>query len=251
MPIRTARRRGKDENPPEAGWRSRTHATPAFLLPEDNEPDARDDPMPEWTRPPTDWREEYDLIADRFQRFGLTRPGAPGPGNPCALRLKLPGPRAAARPVEPGTTHDDRAWIKHPHLFTSRLDGGWNVFINRTSRRIGTLAKSGGQIELRRNDQWSTLLAVVPQDGAEQLLEPPLLRRTLGLAHLVFSARWPPGPPTLRRPDEYSKRKRAAPAPKRTECTPPRNPQEPATTRTSRPSRGPTGRPPPGPKKKS
>ncbi len=214
MPIRTARRRGKDENPPEAGWRSRTHATPAFLLPEDNEPDARDDPMPEWTRPPTDWREEHDLVADRFQRFGLTRPGAPGPDNPCALRLKLPDPRAAARPVEPETTHDDRAWVKRPYLFTPRGDGGWNVVLQHTSRRIGTLADNGGQVELRRADHWSTLLAVVPRPDGRALLDPPLLGRTLGLAHLVFSFRWPPGPPTVRLPDEYRKPKKAAPAPR-------------------------------------
>ncbi len=214
MPIRTTRRVGKDEDPPETGWRSRAHAMPAFLRPEDHEPDARDDPIPEWRRPPADWREEYDLIADRFQRFGLTRPGAPGPGNPCALRLKLPDPRAAARPVEPGTTHDDRAWVKRPYLFTPRGDDGWNVLLQHTSRRIGTLADNGGQVELRRADHWSTLLAVMPQPDGQTLLDPPLLGRTLGLAHLVFSLRWPPGPPTVRLPDQYRKPKKAAPAPR-------------------------------------
>ncbi len=84
MPITTAPRRGKDEDPPEAERHDKTHAMPAFLRPDDHEPDARDDPMPAWRRPPADWREEHDLVAGRMQQFGLTRPGAPGPDNPPA-----------------------------------------------------------------------------------------------------------------------------------------------------------------------
>lgn len=213
MPTRTttARLRGGDD-PREADCRPDDPNVPAFLLPEDNEPDASDDLMPEWRRPPVDWREEHDLVAGRRQQLGLAPPGAPGPDNPCALRLKLPGPRAAARPVERGTTHDDRAWIKRPYLFTPRADGSWNVFVNNSSRRVGTIALSGERIELHRTDHWSTLLAVVPQAGGEPLLEPPLLGRTLGLAHRVFSTRWPPGPPTVRLPDEYRKPRKAAAA---------------------------------------
>ncbi len=203
MAIRTARPRHEDEDPPEADYGNPAHATPAFLRPETHEPDARDDPLPEWTRPPADWREEHDLIAGRIQLRGLTPPGAPTADNPCALRLKLPGPHAAAQPVEPGTTHDDRAYIKRPHLFIPREDGGWNVLLSSSNRQVGTLADTGEQIEIRRADQWSTLLAVVPHSGTEPLLQPPLLGRALGVAHLVFTARWPPGPPTVRLPDEY------------------------------------------------
>ncbi len=214
MRITTARRRGKDEDPPEADRHGNTHAMPAFPRPEDHEPNARDDPMPAWRRPPADRREEQDLVAGRMQQLGLTRPGAPGPDNPCALRLKLPGPHAAARRVEPGTTHDDRAWVKRPYLFTPSGDGGWNVVLQHTTRRIGTLAENREQVEPRRADHWSTLLAVVPRPDGRALLDPPLLGRTLGLAHLVFSFRWPPGPPTVRLPDEYRKPKKAAPAPR-------------------------------------
>ena len=143
----------------------------------------------------------------------LTPPGALSPDNPCALRLKLPGARAAATPVKPGTTHDDRAWIRRSHLFTPREDDGWNVVVHNSNRRVGTLTDTGGQVEIRRAAPWSTLPTVVPQPGEQKLLKPPLLGRTLGLAHLVFSVRWPPGPPTVRLPDEYRKPKKTAPAP--------------------------------------
>ncbi|MYH30462.1 MAG: hypothetical protein F4137_16800 [Acidobacteria bacterium] len=205
MPSRTARPRGKDEDPPEPYCRSgQTHAMPAFLRPETNEPTAQDDPLSDWTRLPVDWREEYDLTAGRIQLRGLAAPGAPGPAHPCALRLKLPGAEAAARPAEPGATHDDRAWVLAPYLFTPHGDG-WNVTVRNTSRVVGTVTDTGARVELRRADHWSTLLAVVEHAGEQQLLEPPLLRRTLGLAKLVFEARWPPGPPIVRLPDEYRK----------------------------------------------
>ena len=214
MPTRTAtaRRRGGDD-PREADFRRGDPGTPAFLRPETNEPDARDEPLPEWTRPPGDWREEHDLAAGRTQLRGLAPPGAAGPDNPCALRLKLPGPRAAARPAEPGTSHNEHAYIKRPFLFTPRGDGGWNVALRNSNQRVGTLAETAGQVEIRRADQWSTLLAVVPRSGPGALLEPPLLGRTLGLAHLVFSFRWPAGPPGVRLPDNY--RKTGKPTPKR------------------------------------
>ena len=212
MPRNTARLRGKDEDPPDADEGRRNRAVAAFLRPESNEPTAQDDPVPNWTRPPTDWREEHDLAAGGIQLRGLAAPGAPGPDNPCALRLKLPGPEAAARPAGPGTTHDDRAWVLAPYLFTPRGDGGWNVTVRRTSRLAGTVADTGARIELRRADHWSTLLAVVEHAGDRQLLEAPLLGRTLGLAKLVFDARWPAGPPIVRLPDEY--RTKRTPAPK-------------------------------------
>lgn len=203
----TARLRGGDD-PPEGDFQPDDRKRPAFLRPESNEPDARDDPLPEWTRPPADWREEHDLAAGRRQLRGLAPPGAATAGNPCALRLKLPGERAAARPAEPGTAHDGRAWIKRRFLFTPRDDGGWNVLLRNSSQRVGALADTGGQVEIRRADQGATLLAIVPQPGAQRLLEPPLLGRTLGLAHLVFSVRWPPGPPTVRLPGDYRQPKR-------------------------------------------
>lgn len=214
MPSNTARWHARDEDPPDAG-RSCRGPAPAFLRPETNEPTAQDDPLPKWTRPPADWREEHDLAAGRIQLRGLAAPGAPGPDNPCALRLKLPGAEAAARPAGPGRTHDDRAWVLAPYLFTPRADGGWNVTVRHTSRLAGTVADTGTRIELRRADHWSTLLAVVDHAGSEQLLEAPLLGHTLGLAKLVFDARWPAGPPIVRLPDEYRKPKKAAPAPKR------------------------------------
>ena len=214
MPTRTAtaRLRGGDD-PREADCRPDHPNVPAFLRPETNEPDARNDPLPEWTRPPADWREEHDVTAGRRQLLGLAPPGAPTAENPCALRLKLPGARAATTPVEPGTTHDDGAWIRRPHLFTPRGNGGWNVVVHNSSRRVGTLTDTGGQVEIRRTDPCSTLLAVVPQPGEQKLLEPPLLGRALGLAHLVFSVRWPPGPPAVRLPDEYRKPTKTAPGP--------------------------------------
>ena len=208
------RRHGKNEDPAEDDARRHGATGPAFLRPETNEPDERDDPLPEWRRPPIDWREEHDLVAGRRQVLGLAPPGAPTTDNPCALRLKLPGARAAATRVEPGTTHDDRAWIRRPHLFTPREDGGWNVVVHNSIRRVGTLTDTGGQVEIRRADPWSTLLAVAPQPGEQKLLDPPLLGRTLGLAHLVFSVRWPPGPPAVRLPDEYRKPKKTTPAPR-------------------------------------
>ncbi len=142
----------------------------------------------------------------------LAAPGAPGPDNPCALRLKLPGAEAAARPAGPGTTHDDRASILAPYLFTPRGDGGWNVTVHHTSRLAGTVADTGTRVELRRADHWSTRLAVVEHASEQQLIEAPMLGRTLGLAKLVFDARWPAGPPIVRLPDEYRKPKKAAPA---------------------------------------
>lgn len=214
MPRNTARWHTRDEDPPDAGSSGRG-PTPAFLRPETNEPTAQDDPLPKWTHPPADWREEYDLAAGRTQLRGLTAPGAPGPDNPCALRLKLPGPEAATHPAGPGTTHDDRAWVLAPYLFTPQADGGWIVTIRNTSRTVRTVTDTGARIELRRADHWSTLLAVVEHGEEEQLLEPPTLGRTLGLAKLVFDARWPAGPPTVRLPEEYRKPKKAAPAPKR------------------------------------
>ena len=227
MPTRTttARLRRKEEDPPYADHSRRRQPVPAFLRPETHEPDAREDPLPNWTRPPADWREEHDLAAGRVQVRGLTPPGTPGPDNPCALRLKLPGPEAATRPAKPGTTHDDRAWVLAPYLFTPRSDGGWNVTVRHTSRRAGTVTDTGTRVELRRADHWSTLLAVVEHAGGQQLLEAPLLGRTLGLAKLVFDERWPAGPPIVRLPDEYRKPKKAASAPKRpaaTEGTPTR-----------------------------
>ena len=205
----TTRLRASDD-PPEADVRQDQAKAPAFLRPETNEPDARDDPLPRWTRPPADWREEHDLAAGRRHLRGPAPPGAPGPDNPCALRLKLPGERAAARPAEPGTTHDEHAYIKRAFLFTPRENGGWNVALHNSNQRVGTIAEVDGQIEIRRADQWSTLLAVVPRTGAGPLLQPPLLGRTLGLAHLVFSVRWPPGPPAVRLPDDYRKPRRTA-----------------------------------------
>ena len=210
MATRTARRRGEDEDPTATGGHRHRHATPAFLRPVTNEPDARDDPLPTWTRPPADWREEHDLAAGRRHLRGLAPPGAPTGDNPCALRLKLPGERAAARPARPGTAHDERAYIKRPFVFTPRENGGWNVALHNSSQRVGTIAEVDGQVEIRRADQWSTLLAVVPRTGAGPLLQPPLLGRTLGLAHLVFSVRWPPGPPGVRLPDDYRKPRRTA-----------------------------------------
>ncbi len=210
MPRNTARWHTSDEDPPDTGSSGRSPG-PAFLRPESNEPTAQDDPLPNWTRPPDDWREEYDLAAGRIQLRGLAPPGAPGPDNPCALRLKLPGPEAAARPVEPGATHDDRAWVLAPYLFTPRGDGGWNVTVRHTNRLAGTVTDTGARVELRRADHWSTLLAVVDHAGEQLLLEPPLLGRTLGLAKLVFDAHWPAGPPIVRLPDEYRKPKKAAP----------------------------------------
>ena len=215
MPTTTTRLRGKDEDPPYADHSRRKHKTPAFLLPETHEPDARDEPLPRWTRPPVDWREEHDLIAGRIQLRGLAAPGAPIDENPSALRLKLPGADNAAQPVDPGATHDDRAWVLAPYLFTPRDDGGWNVTVRHTSRLAGTVADTGTRVELYRADQWSTLLAVVEHARHEQLLEAPLLGRTLGLAKLVFDTRWPAGPPVVRLPDEYRKPKKAAPAPRR------------------------------------
>ena len=213
-PTRTATARLRDgDDPPETGFRPDDRSRPAFLRPESNEPDARNDPLPEWSRPPAGWREEHDLAAGRRQLRGLAPPGAATADNPCALRLKLPGEWAAARPAEPETAHDRRAWIKRPFLFTPREDGGWNVLLRNSNQRVGTLADTGTQIEIRRADQWSTLLAVVPRTGAEPLLEPPLLGRTLGLAHLVFSVRWPPGPPTVRLPDDCRKAKKPTPKP--------------------------------------
>ena len=209
MPTRTATARLRGGNdPPEGDFQPDGRNGSAFLRPESNEPDARNDRLPEWSRPPAGWREEHDLAAGHRQLRGLTPPGAATSDNPCALRLKLPGERAAARPAEPGTAHDPRAWTKRPFLFTAREDGGWNVLLRNSSQQIGALADTGGQVEIRRADQWATLLAVVPQPGAQRLLEPPLLGRTLGLAHLVFSVRWPAGPPTVRLPDDYRKAKR-------------------------------------------
>lgn len=215
MPRNTARWHTSDEDPPDTGSSGRSPG-PAFLRPETNEPTAQDDPLPKWTRPPADWREEHDLAAGCIQLHGLTPPDAATDDNPCALRLKLPGPEAAARPAGPGTTHDDRVWILTPYLFTPRADGGWSVTIRNTSRTIGTVTDSGTRVEARRADHWSTLLAVVEHTGDEQLLEPPLLGRTLGLAKLFFNARWPAGPPIVRLPDEYRKPKKAAPAQERT-----------------------------------
>ena len=206
MPTRTATARRRNTNDPdEADFRADDPGTPAFLRPETNEPDARDEPLPEWTRPPADWREEHDLAAGHTQLRGLSPPGAAGPDNPCALRLKLPGPRAAARPAEPGTAHEDRAYVKGPFVFTPRDGGGWTVALRNSNHRVGTIAETSGGVEIRRADQWSTLLAIVPRTGPEALLEPPLLGRTLGLAHLVFSFRWPAGPPRVRLPDDYRK----------------------------------------------
>lgn len=214
MHRNTRRRHTRDEDPSDAG-RGFKGTMPAFLRPESNEPTAQNDLLPDWTRPPDDWREEYDLAAGRIQLRGLAVPGAPGTDNPCALRLKLPGPEGAARRVEPGTTHDDRAWVLAPYLFLPRAEGGWNVTVRHTSRRVGTVADTGARVELRRNDHWSTLLAVVEHGAGERLLEPPLLGRALGLTRRVFDARWPAGPPIARLPDEYGQPKKATPAPKR------------------------------------
>ena len=208
MPTTTTRLRGKDEDPPYSDHSRRGHNTPAFLLPETHEPDARDEALPEWTRPPVDWREEYDLIAGRIQLRGLAAPGAPIDDNPSALRLKLPGADSAAQPVDPGATHDDRSWTRKPYLFTPRPDGKWNVQLRNGLRLIGTVSDTNARMELRRADHWATLLAVVEHDAGERLLEPPLVGRALGLAALVFNARWPAGPPTVRLPDEYARPKK-------------------------------------------
>lgn len=214
MLSRTAHPRGNEEEPSdECAGIDQSRPMPAFLRPETHEPDARDDALPRWTRPPVDWREEHDLVVRGPQQRGLSAPGAPDHDNPSALRLKLPSPRAAARPAEAGTTHRDGAWIRRPYLFVPREDGAWIVKIHNSQRVIGTVVQGDGQVELRRADHWSTLLATVEQKPGQRLLEPPLVGLTLGLAHRVFSTRWPAGPPTVRLPDEYTQSRKKAAAP--------------------------------------
>ena len=193
------------EDPPEADLhKSRRSRPAAFLRPESSEPYARDsDIIPDWHRPPTNWREEYDVIVGAQLR-GLTRPGAPTADNPCALRLRLPSEDLAARPVPARTTHHDGAWTRRPYLFLPNASGnGWKILLQNSSRQVGTLTEAGGRLEIRRTDHWSTLLAIVPGPDGRQLLEPPLLGLSLGAAAVVFSAHWPAGPPAVRLPDEY------------------------------------------------
>ena len=194
------------EDPPEADLHTGRKNRPAaaFMRPESDELDARDsDFIPDWHRPPTDWREEHDIIVGA-QVTGLTRPRAPTADNPCALQLRLPGKDMAATPVTAGTTHRDGAWTRRPYLFLPNApNGGWQVLLQNSSRQVGTLTEIGGRIEIRRTDHWSTLLAVVPSPDDSRLLEPPLLGLSLGAAAIVLSARWPAEPPEVRLPDEY------------------------------------------------
>ena len=202
------------EDPPEADLHTGRRGRPAaaFLRPESDEPDARDsDFVPDWHRPPTDWREEHDILIGA-QILGLTPPRAPTADNPCALRLRLPGEDMAATPVPAGTTHHDGAWVRRPYLFLPNgADGGWKVLLRNSTRQVGTLTEIHGQLEIRRTDHWSTLLAVVPGPDSRRLLEPPLLGRNLGAAAIVFSARLPAGPPSVRLPDEYRQPRKKRP----------------------------------------
>ena len=202
-------------DPPEADLHNSRRSRPAaaaFLRPESDEPDARDsDFIPDWHRPPTDWREEHDIIVGA-QVTGLAPPRAPTADNPCALRLRLPGNDLAATPVPAGTTHRHNAWARRPHLFLpNALDGSWSILLQNTSRQVGTLTEIDGRLEIRRADHWSTLLAVVPSPDGRRLLEPPLLGLSLGAAAIVFNAHWPAGPPTVRLPDEYRRPRKKRP----------------------------------------
>ena len=202
------------EDPPEADLRTNRGSQPAaaFLRPETNERDTRDtDFISDWHRPPTDWREEHDILVDAQLR-GQTAPRAPTTNNPCALRLRLPGEDLAATPVPAGTTHRDDAWARRPYLFLPNApDGSWKVLPQNTSRQVGTLTEINGRLEIRRTDHWSTLLAVVPSPDGRRLLEPPLLGLSLGAAAIVFNAHWPAGPPAVRLPDEYRRPRKKRP----------------------------------------
>ena len=80
------------EDPPEADLRTGRRGRPAaaFQRPEADERDARDtDFIPDWHRPPTDWREEHDIIVGA-QITGLTPPRA-------NRRQPLRAPAAPAR----------------------------------------------------------------------------------------------------------------------------------------------------------
>ena len=208
------RPQGKNEDPPDGDRRCDGATGPAFLRPEDNAPDERDEPVPEWRRPPIDWREEHDLVAGRPiparpRPSRRPRPRQPLRAAPEAARNAGSGdavragndarrPRLDPAPAPVHATRGRRTERPRPQLEPARRHAERHRRAGRDTPRPTTG---------RPCSRWCRSPANNP------LLEPPLLGRTIALAHLVFGNRWPPGPPIVRLPDEYRKPKKTAPEP--------------------------------------
>ena len=208
----TVRPHGKNEDPPD-GDRQRDGATgPAFLRPEDNAPDERDEPVPEWRRPPIDWREEHDLDA------GRPIPARPRPSRRPRPRQPLRAAPEAARNAGSGDAVRAGNDARRPRLdpAPAPVHAARGRRTERPRPQLEPARRHAERHGRARRDTPHRPLGDPARGGAAPRRTTAARTAAARPHHRTRTPRpnrWPPGPPIVRLPDKYRKPKKTAPAP--------------------------------------